>query len=438
LDSEPCLQIGLFGLGILTLLFALRVPVALAMLLVSWGGLAMLLSPEVSWNLLRSAPVDFAANWTISAIPMFLLMGYIAFHTGMTTSIFKLAKVVLARVPGSLAVASIFACTGFAAICGSSLAGAAAMGRIAIPEMVRAGYDRNFACGTIAAGGTIGALIPPSIIMILYGIFAQVSILKLFIAGIGIGLLTSLSYIIVVLAMSWLRPDLVPRRLDRDESVSLRDSVLETWPVLLLIAALFGGLFGGAFTATEAGGIGAALAFVIALLQGRMTMDMLVQSVIDTVTTCASLFIIGVGATLFTKFISISGTGMFIADYVNGMELDYFKLMLITVVIYLVLGTFMDGIGAMLITLPIFLPILNAASIDLVLFGILVTKMIEIGMITPPFGMNVFVIKSVVGNLTSLTGVFRGITYFFVADLIVVTILILFPAIALFLPALMN
>lgn len=432
------IQIGLLGLGILTLLFALRVPVALAMLLVSWGGLAVLLSPEVSWKLLQSAPVDFAANWTISAIPMFLLMGYIAYHTGMTTSIFQLAKVVLARVPGSLAVASIFACTGFAAICGSSLAGAAAMGRIAIPEMVRAGYDRNFACGTIAAGGTIGALIPPSIIMILYGIFAQVSILKLFIAGIGIGLLTALSYIIVILMMSWLRPDLVPRRLERDESVSLRDSVLETWPVLLLIVALFGGLFGGVFTATEAGGIGAALAFVIALLQRRMTMNMLVQSVIDTVTTCASLFIIGVGATLFTKFISISGTGIFIADYVNGMELDYFKLMLMAVLIYLVLGTFMDGIGAMLVTLPIFLPILNAASIDLVLFGILVTKMIEIGMITPPFGMNVFVIKSVVGNLTSLTGVFRGITYFFVADLVVVAILIVFPAVALYLPALIN
>lgn len=432
------IQIGLAGLGVLAFLFALRVPVALAMLLVSWGGLAALLSPGVSWKILQSVPSDFAANWTISAIPMFLLMGYIAFHSGMTTSLFQLAKVVLARVPGSLAVSSIFACTGFAAICGSSLAGAAAMGRIAIPEMVRAGYDRNIACGTIAAGGTIGALIPPSIIMILYGIFAQVSILKLFIAGIGVGLLTAMSYVLVILMISWLRPDLVPRRLERDESVSLRDCLLRTWPVLLLIASLFGGLFSGFFTATEAGGIGAALAFVIAVAQRQLSMNQLVQSVTDTVTTCASLFIIGVGATLFTKFISISGTGTFIATQVNGMELDYLKLMLVVVVIYLILGTFMDGIGAMLITLPIFLPILDAASVDLILFGIMITKLIEIGMITPPFGMNVFVIKGVVGNLTSLTGVFRGITYFFVADLIVVALLIAFPGIALYLPSLLN
>lgn len=431
------IQIGLTGLAILGLLFSLRVPVALAMLLVSWAGLSIVLAPEVSWKLLQSIPVEFAANWTISAIPMFLLMGYIAFHTGMTGSLFQLAKQVLARVPGSLAVASIFACTGFAAVCGSSLAGAAAMGRIAIPEMVRAGYDRNIACGTIAAGGTIGALIPPSIIMILYGIFAQVSILKLFVAGIGIGLMTAISYIAVILITSWIRPDLIPRRLDKVEGPSLGESLVAVWPVLLLIVSLFGGLFGGIFTATEAGGIGAALACLIALLQRRLTWSMFVESTVDTVTTCASIFLIGVGATLFTKFLSISGTGILIADYVNGMELGNFQILFLVVAIYLVLGTFMDGIGAMLLTLPIFLPILQGADVDLVLFGILITKMIEVGMITPPFGMNVFVIKGVVGNLTSLTGVFKGVLWFVLADLIVVLILILFPATVLYLPSIL-
>lgn len=432
------IEIGLIGIGLLFVLLALRVPIAVAMLLVSWGGLSILIAPSVAWGVLRSIPVEFAANWTISAVPMFLLMGYVAFYAGLTTSLFELAKGLLARVPGSLAVSSIIACSGFAAVCGSSLACAAAMGRIAIPEMVRAGYDRNFACGTVAAGGTIGALIPPSIIMILFGIFAQVSILKLFIAGIGIGLLTAACYITVILLVSWRRPDLVPRTLPAVEPGAIRRGLLEMGPVIALMAALFGGLFGGIFTTTEAGAVGAALAVLIALVQRRLTLDILIRSVTETVSTSGSIFVIGVGAMMFTKFLSISGTGDFVADLVNGMNLGYFQLALLVVVIYLILGTFMDGIGAMLITLPIFLPILQSASIDLIWFGILLTKLIEIGMITPPFGLNVFVIRSVVGDLTSLVGIFRGILYFFVADLFVIGLVILFPGIILYLPSLMG
>jgi tripartite ATP-independent transporter DctM subunit len=431
------IEIGFIGITLLCVLMLFRVPIAVVMLLVSWAGLSWLLSPDVAWKLLQTIPVEFAANWSISAVPMFLLMGYITFHAGLTASLFELAKVSLARVPGSLAIASIFACTGFSAICGSSVASAAAMGRISIPEMVRAGYDRNFACGTIAAGGTLGALIPPSIIMILYAVFAQTSIIQLFLAGIGVGLLTALSYIIVILMMSWLRPDMVPRRLEQPADVSFLGSLVKTWPVILLMLALFGGLFSGLFTATEAGGIGALMAFLIALAQRRLTFEIMTRSVIETVTTCGALFVIGVGAMLFTKFLAISGTGNFIAGYVNGMELDYYRLMLLVVVVYILLGTFMDEIGAMLITLPIFLPILEAANIDLVLFGVLVTKLVVVGMITPPHGLNVFVIKTVVGDLTSLMGVFKGITYFFVADIVVVILLVLIPGIALYLPSIL-
>lgn len=432
------IEIGLAGLAGLFILLALRVPIAIALLLVSWVGIGVLIAPAVSWGILKSIPVEFAANWTISAVPMFLLMGYVAFHAGLTTSLFDLAKAVLRKLPGSLAVSSVLACSGFAAVCGSSLACAAAMGRIAIPEMVRAGYDRNFACGTVAAGGTIGALIPPSIIMILYGIFAQVSILKLFVAGISIGILTALAYVVVIMLVSWRRPDLVPRQLSIADTGSVREALKDIWPVLFLIVGLFGGLFGGLFTTTEAGAIGAFLAVVIAAIQRRLTWDILIRSVTETVSTCGAIFVIGVGATMFTKFLSISGTGDFIADAVNGMELGYFGFMLLVVAIYIVLGTFMDGIGAMLITLPIFLPILDANSIDLIFFGVLLTKLIEIGMITPPFGLNVFVIRSVVGDLTSLMGVFRGILYYFVADIFVLIIAILFPAIILFLPGLIG
>jgi tripartite ATP-independent transporter DctM subunit len=432
------IEIGLSGIALLFVLLALRVPIAVAMLLVSWGGLGLLLAPSVAWGVLKSIPVEFAANWTISAIPMFLLMGFVAFYAGLTSSLFDLAKALLARVPGSLAVSSILACSGFAAVCGSSLACSAAMGRIAIPEMVRAGYDRNFACGTVAAGGTIGALIPPSIIMILFGIFAQVSILKMFVAGIGIGLLTALAYISVILVISWRRPDLVPRTLPQVAPDALRASLIETGPVVVLMVALFGGLFGGIFTTTEAGAVGAALAVLIALVQRRMTWDILIRSVIETVSTCGAIFIIGVGATMFTKFLSFSGTGDFVASFVTGLEFGYLELMLVVVIVYLVLGTFMDGIGAMLITLPIFLPILDSASIDLIWFGVLLTKLIEIGMITPPFGLNVFVIRSVVGDLTGLAGIFKGIAYYFVADLVVLTLVIAFPSLILFLPSLMG
>jgi tripartite ATP-independent transporter DctM subunit len=426
--------IGLTGLAVLLGLFVIRVPVGLAMVGVSGIGLWVLMTGQAAWGVLRGVPYDFVSSWTLSAIPMFLLMGYVCYHAGLTKSLFALAKALLARVPGSLAAASIFACSGFAAVCGSSIACAAAMGRIAIPEMVRAGYDRNFACGTIAAGGTIGALIPPSILMILFGIFAQVSIIKLFIGGITIGLLTAVSYVVVILFVSWLRPEIVPRSMTEVKKGDLLGSLIEMGPIILLILGVFGGLFGGIFTTTEAGAVGAALSILIAFAQGHLSLRTLIDSVTETVATCGSLFIVGFGATMFTQFLSLSGTGLFISSMVEGWSLSYWELMLIITAIYLVLGMFMEPIGAMLITLPIFMPILKVAGVDLVFFGLLVAKLIEIGMITPPFGLNVFVIKSVVGDLTTLIGVFRGILYYLAIDIVVIFIIIAFPSLILLLP----
>ena len=233
---------GFIGVLILFILLALRVPVALALIAVPVGGIAWLLGWTPAIGLLSSTPFSFVANWTLSAVPMFLLMGFIAFHTGMTGGLFDAAKAVLRRVPGALAISSIFACSGFAAVCGSSLATAAAMGRIAIPEMVKSGYSPSFATGSIAAGGTIGALIPPSILMIVYGVFAETSVIKVFVGGVSIGLLTALAYTIVVLLTCWLRPDIAPPRpLDAGE-IDTKKAVLEIWPVLLLMAIVFGGL----------------------------------------------------------------------------------------------------------------------------------------------------------------------------------------------------
>lgn len=428
------LDIGLMGLGLLFFLLAIKVPIGLALIGVSAGGLWVLIGERAAFGILQSVPGEFAANWALSAVPMFLLMGFLGFHAGLTTSLFDFAKLLLGRLPGGLAVASVFGCTGFAAVCGSSVACAAAMGRIAIPEMVRAGYNKNFACGTVAAGGTIGALIPPSILLILFGIFAQVSIVKLFLGGIGMGLLTALAYVIGIVTLSLLRPDMLPTAGSRPSAGEIWGAAKNTAPVVLLLFCVFGGLFGGVFTATEAGAVGAAFVFVIAGFQRKLSLDAVRKSVVETVATCGALLIIGVGATMFTRFLSLSGAGDLISSYVVGLELGYWQLMFVFVVVYLILGTFMDGIGAMLITLPIFIPVMSSAGISLIWFGVMVTKLIEIGMMTPPFGMNVFVIKGVVGNLTSLVGIFRGVILFVILDLVVVAACIAWPDIVLYIP----
>jgi len=428
-------DIGLYGVAILLLLLILRVPVALAMIAVSFGGIAMLLGFQPALGIITSTPYSFVASWTMSAVPMFLLMGFVAFHAGLTTTLFEAAKAILWRVPGGLAISSIFACTGFATVSGSSIACAAAMGRIAIPEMIAAGYRPSFAAGAIAAGGTIGALIPPSILMIIYGVFAETSITQVFIGGIGVGIFTAVSYCLVVFAFCWLRPDIVPRRLDlaATDAGGLQ-AVLKTWPLGVLVVLVFGGLFSGYFTATEAGAVGAGGAIILSAVTGRLTATVIRTSLLETLTTCASLFIIGIGASMFTRFLGITGLSSFIGSFVAGADLSYAELMTIIVVIYLMLGMFMEPFGAMLVTLPVLLPVLKSEGISLVWFGVFVVKMLEIGMITPPVGLNVFVIKNVAARYVSVVQVFKGVMPFILADIGVVALIIAFPAIILSLP----
>ncbi len=429
--------IGFAGIVVLALLLLLRVPVALALIAVSFGGVATMIGLEPAIGIVSNTPFSFVANWTLSAVPMFLLMGFISYHAGLTQGLFEAAKAVLRRVPGALAISSIFACSGFAAVCGSSLATAAAMGRIAIPEMVKSGYSASFATGSIAAGGTIGALIPPSILMIVYGVFAETSITKVFIGGIGIGLLTALSYSIVVLLTTWLRPDICPPRpLDAD-GIDTKKALLNIWPVLLLMGMVFGGLFSGIFTATEAGAVGAIGAILIAIGTGRMNWTVFKVSMIETLQTASSLFIIGVGAAMFTRFLGLSGLSGYISTFVAGADLGYVHLMVIVVIIYLILGMFMEPFGAMMITLPVLLPVFRQEGIDLVWFGVLLVKLLEIGMITPPVGMNVFVIRNVASQYATVAQIFKGVIPFLAADLVVVVACIAFPSLILFLPSLM-
>lgn len=429
--------IGFFGVLVLMGLLVLRVPVALALIAVSFGGVATMIGLQPAIGIISNTPFSFVANWTLSAVPMFLLMGFVSYHAGLTQGLFEAAKAVLRRVPGALAISSIFACSGFAAVCGSSLATAAAMGRIAIPEMVKSGYSASFATGSIAAGGTIGALIPPSILMIVYGVFAETSITKVFVGGITIGIVTAISYAIVVLLTTWLRPDIAPRRpLDAD-GLDTKKALLAIWPVLLLMGIVFGGLFSGLFTATEAGAVGAIGSILIAIGTGRMNWQIFKVSMIETLQTSASLFIIGVGAAMFTRFLGLSGLSSFLSGFVSDADLGYVHLMVIVVIIYLILGMFMEPFGAMMITLPVLLPVFRAEGIDLVWFGVVLVKLLEIGMITPPVGMNVFVIRNVASQYATVAQIFKGVIPFLAADFVVVVLCIAFPGFILWLPGLM-
>ena len=428
---------GFLGVFALFVLLGLRVPVAIALIGVSFGGVASMLGMAPAIGIVANTPFSFIANWTLSAVPMFLLMGFISYHAGLTAGLFEAAKAVLRRVPGALAISSIFACSGFAAVCGSSLATAAAMGRIAIPEMVKSGYSPSFASGAIAAGGTIGALIPPSILMIVYGVFAETSITKVFVGGVTIGLLTAVFYSIVVLLTCWLRPDIAPPRPLDAGDLDTRKALLNIWPILLLMLIVFGGLFSGLFTATEAGAVGALGSLVIGVGTKRMSWTIFKTSMIETLQTSSSLFIIGVGAAMFTRFLGMTGLSSYISDWVTGADLSYVQLMISVVIIYLILGMFMEPFGAMMVTLPVLLPIFRAEGIDLIWFGVLLVKLLEIGMITPPVGMNVFVIRNVASQYATVSQIFKGVVPFLAADIVVVFVSIAFPSLILFLPRFM-
>jgi tripartite ATP-independent transporter DctM subunit len=352
--------------------------------------------------------------------------------------LFRAARLWLSALPGGLAIAAVFGASGFAAVSGSSVACSATMGRIAIPEMLNARYHPELATGTLAAAGTIGALIPPSIILILYGIVAQVPVGGLFLGGIAAGLLTALGYIIVILLRVWHNPSLAPSihaEVTRAERLA---ALSDTWPVILLAIGIFGGLFSGVFTPTEAGAVGAALAVLIAALKGTLTRRAFADAVIETVQTTSALIVIGIGASLLTRFLALSGTGDALTGAILGLDAGPVAVIVGVVVLYLILGMFLEPIGAMLLTLPIVLPLIDGAGFSLLWFGIILTKLLEIGMITPPIGMNVFVIKGVVGDLVSTSAIFRGIAWFLAMDMVILLVLILWPDLVLFLPTVLG
>ena len=431
-------QIGLFGIVSVIVLVLLRLPIAVALGIVSFFGFWAMLGSGAAFGLLTAVPYDFAAHWTLSSIPMFLLMGYVCYQTDITRGIFKAARIWLSFLPGELAVASVGGAALFSAAAGSSLACAAAMGRIAVPEMLKRKYDPGLSTAVVAAAGTMGSLIPPSILLIIYGIFAEVAISKLFLAAIVPGLLTMLGYAAVIIIRVRINPELAPPLDERSTWSERFEALGETWPLLLLVLGVFGGLFSGFFTPTQAGAVGAALSFGIAAARGTLNWRVSKIALLDTAKMTAAIFIIAVGANLFSRFLAISGVPEAMSGLVIDMGASYLTLVIGTAVIFCLLGMILDPLGILLLTLPILLPIYEANHISLIWLGVLATKLVEMALITPPVGLNVFVIKGIVGDSIPISLIFKGVLWFLAADVAVLIIMVAFPDLIMFLPELGN
>jgi tripartite ATP-independent transporter DctM subunit len=435
------LALSLLSLGVMLLLIALRLPIGIAMAAVAFAGFWYLRNFNVALSSLSDTPFVFAASWDLSAIPMFLLMGAIASNSGIGSALFRAAYAWFGTLPGGLAVATNWACAGFGAASGSSVAAAAVMARLAVPEMLKNKYDKGLATGVCASGGTLDALIPPSILFVIYGVFAEVSVPKLLIAGILPGILTAVVYMMMIVTRCSLNPELGPRIAMPDRAALWRErweSLAGIWPILVLIIGVIGGLYAGVVTPTEGGAVGACLAAVIGLVQRKLTLSGFIDALKDAMSTTAQLFFVGVGAILYTKFLALSGTADMFAELIGSWAVDPLLLVIAVSIIYVILGTFMDPLGMILLTIPVFVPMFAKLGLDLVWFGVLVVKYIGISLLTPPVGFNIYVVATATNNAIPLRTIYRGCYWFLACEVVIMTLLIAFPQISLFLTTVMK
>lgn len=427
--------VGALGVVAMVVLMFLRTPVAFALLLVGWVGLVALRHVGAADGVMAADPFAMLLNFDLTTIPSFMLMGYITYVAGFTKDIYETARIWFARTAGGLAAASTMGCAAFAAVSGSSLATAAAMGKIAVPEMLRRGYDKGLATGVVAASGTLGSLIPPSVLMILYAVFTDQSIAVLFIAAIIPGLLSAGLYVAMILIRCRINPALGPGMVEGTTWGQKIRALKGTWSILLLFVVVMGGILAGVFTPMESGAIGAAGAFIIALVAGRLSWAGLRVAFLDTLRQSSAIFAIIFGALVFTRFIALSGLGQAMAEFAVSVSASPMPMIIALSVIYVILGTFMGPIEIMLLTLPLVTPIIDSYGLSLVWFAVIMIKFLEIGLITPPLGFNVFVISSVVGkSVVPITTIFKGVMWFLAIDIVTLGILIVFPSITLFLP----
>jgi tripartite ATP-independent transporter DctM subunit len=428
--STDLIAVG--GFVILFVLMLLRVPVGMAMGLVGISGYALIAGGGPALKLIGQTSMRTVTDYTFGVIPMFMLMGAFVSVSGVSRELFRAANACVGHLRGGLGMATVLACGGFAAICGSSVATAATFSTVAYPEMRRYGYPQSFSTGVIAAGGTLGAMLPPSTVLAVYAVITQQDIGKLFMAGVLPGLLAMGMYVLTIGAIVMVRPRMLPAgaaRPWRERAVALKD----VWPSLVLFAFVIGGLYGGLFTPTEAGGVGAGGAFVLGVLRRKLDRAGIRTALLQATRTAAAVFTVLIGALLFGYFLTITQTPQKLTEFLTSLGIGRYGVLALIMVMYLVLGCLMDAMAMIILTVPIIFPVITHLGFDPIWFGVIIVMTVELGLIHPPVGMNVFVIKSVVQDVT-FTTIFKGVIPFVLTDILRLVILISFPIIALWLP----
>ncbi len=418
--------LALFALLILT------VPIGFAMGLSGLVGMAMIIGWSPALSLFGTTVYETTVTYDLSIVPLFVLMGAVASRSGLSQELYRAFNAWFGAFKGGLALATIGACGAFAAICGSSVATAATMSKVALPEMEKYKYADSLATGSVAAGGIIGILIPPSVVLVLYGILTETSIGDLFIAGMVPGILTIFGFMLVISVVTRIWPDMGPQG-DHQNFAGKLAALGQTWAILVLFLLVIGGIYFGVFTPTEAAGVGAVGAFGISALRRRLTFANSYAALLETVQTTAMIFTVLIGALTLNNLMVFSGIASALSGYVSGLDMHPMLVMAVILLIYLVLGCFLDALAMILLTVPIFFPIVINLGFDPVWFGVIVVMVVELGLITPPIGMNVFVIKGMAPNV-KLSAIYLGVIPFVLAQLVLIIAVFLIPDIALWLP----
>jgi len=429
MSNEAVAVIGFVSLFVMMLL---RVPVGMAMGLVGVTGFGYLTGMEPALKLVAQTVMRTVTDYSFGVIPMFLLMGAFVSVSGISRELFRAANTFVGHWKGGLGIATIGACGGFAAISGSSVATAATFSAVAYPEMRRFGYPQSFSTGVIAVGGTLGAMLPPSTVLVVYGIITQQDIGKLFVAGIVPGLMAITMHMITIAIIGAVRPGFLPagpRSNWRERALALRD----VWSPLVLFFFVIGGLYGGFFIPTEAGAVGAVGAFIIGIMRRKLSRDGILEALLQATRTTAAVFTVLIGALCFGYFLTITQTPQNVTEFLTGLGIGRYGVLALILLMYLVLGCLMDAMAMIILTVPIVFPVVTALGFDPIWFGIIIVMTVELGLIHPPVGMNVFVIKSVIKDV-SMSTIFAGVLPFVATDLVRLVLLIAFPVIATWLP----
>lgn len=424
--------LSLVGFAVLMFIAFLGFPLGFAMMLVGFVGFAIVRGTGPALVTVSQQILDLALNANFVTLPLFVLMGVFVFRAALAEDIYDAAHAWLGNKRGGVAMATVAACGGFASISGSSVATAATMAKVSIPPMRKYQYNEGFAAGTVAAGGTMGILIPPSAALIIYGILTEQSIGDLFIAGIIPGILTIMLYIVVIWIVARFWPHMAPRAPREGWGIRWR-TLSKIWAVLILFLAIIGGITFGVFTPTEGGGIGAIGALLFAIARRKMSWRIFYHSLVEAAETTAMIFTIAFGALVLNNFVNIAGLPTAIVDFIETLNISPLSVILVILLIYILLGTIIEGLAMIFLTVPIFVPLVEAMGFDLIWFGIVMVMVVEISLITPPIGLNVFVIKSMMPGVP-LGKIFKGIVPFFAADIVRLLLVVFLPGLALWLP----